>query len=158
MVMSVMQKLNSKGHDPLVFIGAPSEFEVHLRDVDGPVVLREFPAGESATFAMAFGTTLAELKAFADLVAAHTSGDTVLWFGYPKGSSRRYTCEFTRDNGWAALGTVGLEPVRQVAIDDDWTALRFRRTEFIPTMTRATAHAQSAHGRHRTQGNQPPTQ
>ncbi|HNM27658.1 MAG TPA: hypothetical protein PKL15_19570, partial [Saprospiraceae bacterium] len=58
---------------------------------------------------------------------------------YPKGSSKTYRCEFNRDNGWQALGEVGYEPVRQVAIDEDWSALRFRRVEFIKTMTRSFA-------------------
>jgi hypothetical protein len=29
------------------------------------------------------------------------------------------------------LKKLGFDTVRQVAIDEDWTALRFRRTEFI---------------------------
>ena len=33
----------------------------------------------------------------------------------------------------------GFEPVRQVAIDEDWSALRFRRAEHIKTMTRSFA-------------------
>mgnify|MGYP005835701873 CR=1 FL=1 len=32
-----------------------------------------------------------------------------------------------------------MEPVRQVAIDEDWSALRFRRVEYIKTMTRSFA-------------------
>jgi hypothetical protein len=34
------------------------------------------------------------------------------------------------------LGDAGFEPVRQVAIDEDWSALRFRRVEYIKSMTR----------------------
>ena len=50
---------------------------------------------------------------------------------YPKGSSKRLTCDFNRDTGWSPLRAVGFGPVRQVAIDEDWSALRFRRAEFI---------------------------
>ena len=45
-------------------------------------------------------------------------------------------CDFNRDTGWLPLGTVGFEGVRQVAIDDDWSGLRFRRVEFIRRITR----------------------
>ena len=38
---------------------------------------------------------------------------------------RKYRCGFNRDSGWAAPGAAGLEPVRMVAIDADWSALRF---------------------------------
>jgi hypothetical protein len=34
------------------------------------------------------------------------------------------------------LGHEGFEPVRMVAIDDDWSAKRFRRVSFIKNMTR----------------------
>lgn len=67
------------------------------------------------------------------------NGDAVIWFCYPKGTSKKYKCEFNRDNGWAKLGERDWEPVRMVAIDEDWSALRFRKTDFIKTMTRSTA-------------------
>ena len=35
------------------------------------------------------------------------------------------------DSGWPVLGAAGFEPVRMVAIDADWSALRFRRVEHI---------------------------
>jgi hypothetical protein len=61
----------------------------------------------------------------------------VIWFAYPKASSKRYRCEFNRDTGWAAVRAVGFDTVRQVAIDGDWSALRFRRIEYIKTPTGA---------------------
>jgi hypothetical protein len=36
-----------------------------------------------------------------------------------------------------------------VAIDEDWSALRFRRTEFVKTMTRPVEYRYSEHGRAR---------
>jgi hypothetical protein len=36
-----------------------------------------------------------------------------------------------RRTGWQALSDAGFRPVRQVAIDADWSALRFRRKEFV---------------------------
>src|SRR6476620_9127058 len=50
---------------------------------------------------------------------------------YPKGTSKKYSCDFNRDDGWEVLRQAGFDGVRQVAIDDDWSALRFRRFEFI---------------------------
>jgi hypothetical protein len=71
----------------------------------------------------------------------------VVWFAYPKGTSKRYACEINRDTGWAALGQAGFEPVRMVAIDEDWSAVRFRRAEFIKTMTRDRKWAMSKEGK-----------
>ncbi|MGF1585624.1 MAG: hypothetical protein ACFCUM_09905 [Bacteroidales bacterium] len=77
-------------------------------------------------------------------------GDAILWFCYPKGSSKNYKCGFNRDTGWEGLGKYNLEPVRQVAIDEDWSAIRFRRVEFITNITRAESGAITEEARRRT--------
>jgi len=65
--------------------------------------------------------------------------DALLWMVYPKKSSRRYTSSVYRDAGWEALGAAGWEPVSQVSMDEDWSALRFRRIEFISSFKRGFA-------------------
>ena len=65
------------------------------------------------------------------VLVAKAAGDAVLWFAYPKGTSKRYTCDFHRDEGWDVLRGSGFDSVRQVAIHEDWSALRFRRIEYI---------------------------
>ncbi len=42
---------------------------------------------------------------------------------------------------------LGYEPVRQVALDDDWSALRFRRVEYIGAMARHPDGTLTAAGR-----------
>jgi hypothetical protein len=59
----------------------------------------------------------------------------VVWFAYPKQSSKKYVSEIDRDHGWAKLGAAGFEPVRMVAIDEDWSAVRFRRVDYIKTLS-----------------------
>ena len=75
-------------------------------------------------FALVFVRTLAEVEAAAATLLPKALGDAVVWFAYPKATSRRYRCEFNRDTGWAAVEAAGFEKVRQVAIDEDWSALR----------------------------------
>jgi hypothetical protein len=74
----------------------------------------------------------------------------IIWIAYPKQSSKKYKCEFNRDTGWEVIGKLGFEPVKQVAIDEDWSALRFRRVEFIATLTRRNSMALSEQGKART--------
>ena len=76
------------------------------------------------------------MEALAKVVAKTTLPDAVVWFAYPKGTSKKDTSEISRDAGNEALGDAGFEPVCLVAIDEDWSAKRFRRAEFIKTMTR----------------------
>jgi hypothetical protein len=144
----VFGKLNLKEQQAIVVLDAPESFEAELGRLRGVVVHRQPP--KAVTFALAFVKRQAEVDAAAKVLTKTAAGDVVLWFAYPKGSSKRYTCDFNRDTGWGALGAAGFEPVRMVAIDEDWSALRFRRAEFIKTLTRGKEHAMSSEGRKRT--------
>lgn len=150
MTTPLFKKLNLGESKDVVVIDAPASFESELEALKGVTVSRA--AKKGLTFAIGFGTTKKQVDAYAKKVAAPAEGDPVIWFAYPKGSSKKYTCEFNRDDGWDALGAVGYEPVRQVAIDEDWSALRFRRVGNIKTLTRAASGARTAEGKRRTTG------
>lgn len=139
-------KLNHKGQSPIVVLNAPASFEIELASLEGVEALRSHEGVAPITFLLAFVTKLAEIETLAPVLAAQAPGDPVIWFAYPKGSSKNYSCEFNRDTGWAALGAVGYEGVRQVAIDADWSALRFRRAEHIKNMTRDPKRRMTAGG------------
>ena len=149
-------KLNLKDHTAVVVLDAPASFDAPLAALDATRVMRKVPAKGSVTFLIAFVTTLAAVERIARDVAPRLEGDAILWCAYPKGSSKRYTCEFNRDTGWASLGTAGFEPVRQVAIDEDWSALRFRRAQLISSLRRDPARAISAGGKARAAGTRSP--
>ena len=84
-----------------------------------------------ADFWLVFVTRKSEVDKLAPQIAKRAKGDAIVWFAYPKGTSKKYTCDFNRDTGWDVLKKSGFDTVRSVAIDADWTALRFRRVEFI---------------------------
>jgi hypothetical protein len=50
--------------------------------------------------------------------------DRLAWIGYPKGG--KLGTDLNRDRLAQALAGKGIQPVRQVSIDDTWSALRFR--------------------------------
>ncbi len=128
---NVFDKLNLKGHREILVLNAPREFEKAVQALRGVKVVRRIEDVKSYEFALAFATQRAELNRLAKALCAMAAGDAVLWFAYPKGSSKKYVCDFNRDDGWDVPRQSGFDSVRQVAIDDDWSALRFRRAEFI---------------------------
>lgn len=137
---AVFKKLNFKDQPCIVVINAPASFEPAVEAVRDATTVRDSLAkSRGVAFALAFATRQREVDAFADQAAKACEGDAVVWVAYPKGTSKKYTCEFNRDTGWQRFGKHGFEPVRQVAIDEDWSALRFRRVEHIKTMTRSFA-------------------
>jgi hypothetical protein len=131
----LFDKLNLKNQAEIVVINAPQSFEAELERLDGVSVVRTPGKATDVEFAVAFVTTQAELDKLSRLLATKAKGDAILWFAYPKKTSRRYTCEFNRDSGWDAIRQAGFDSVRMVAIDEDWSALRFRRSEHIKSAT-----------------------
>ena len=144
---AVFGKLNLKDHDEILVVNAPASFEPELASLKGVTVHRSLADAASVTFSLAFVTRQKELDAIAKGVAKKAQGDAIVWFAYPKGSSKRYTCEFDRDSGWDVLGEAGFEPVRMIAIDEDWSAKRYRRVGFIKTMTRDHRFAMTKEGK-----------
>ncbi len=149
----VFKKLNFKNHESVLAINSPDSFEENLQSVTTETkVVRNHEAIEDIVFLIAFVTKKKEIDALVPEVVPKSKGDAVIWFCYPKGTSKNYTCDFNRDTGWDAMGQYGLEPVRMVAIDKDWSALRFRKVEFIKKITRRKRMALTGEAKRRTSG------
>ncbi|HSI51396.1 MAG TPA: hypothetical protein VLA61_24275 [Ideonella sp.] len=132
---SVFDKLNLKAQREILVVNAPASFEPALATLADAKVLRDPAEVQAVHFALAFATQQTEVDRLSGLLAGKAEGDALLWFAYPKGTSKRYRCDFNRDTGWAVLQAAGFDTVRAVAIDEDWTALRFRRMAFIKLRT-----------------------
>ena len=152
MAKSVFDKLNLKDQREILIVNAPESFEPELKALNGVAVRRKDSEVKSIAFSLAFVIKQADVDSLAKKVAAKAGGDAVVWFAYPKGSSKRYKSEINRDSGWKVMGKAGFEPVRMVAIDEDWSAIRFRRAEFIKTMKRDAKYAMSKAGKARAGG------
>ncbi|MCC3159628.1 hypothetical protein LJ737_20470 [Hymenobacter sp. 15J16-1T3B] len=136
---SVVDKLQIKSGAVVGLLGLPADLQPALAELwERATVEAALAPTVPVTTVLAFVTKLPEVEELAAQLG-HAPGDAAVWVAYPKGTSKKYRCEFNRDNGWAALGQAGFEPVSQVAIDEDWSALRFRRVEFIKSMTRKGA-------------------
>lgn len=136
----LFKKLNLKSQTRLHIIQAPDSFSTEIKAISSTAaVVTSSNAKQPFEFFLAFVTKQTEVDSYAKKVSEQLVDDGLLWLAYPKGSSKKYTCEFNRDSGWDELGKLGFEPVRQVAIDEDWSALRFRRVEHIKKMTRSFA-------------------
>ena len=138
----IFAKLNYKAQLEIAVINAPDEFLPVVADMQPLATIITNPEQiQQGGFAIAFVKTQNEVDAISTGLAGKLNGDALLWLAYPKGSSKKYKCDFNRDTGWAVLGKLGFEPVRMVAIDNDWSALRFRRVEYIKKMTRQESGA-----------------
>lgn len=128
---TIFEKLNLKDHQEILVLNAPQSFEPELARLPVVTIHRHFESLPEIHFSLAFVTRQNEVDALGPQIAARAKGDAIVWFAYPKGTSKKYKCDFNRDTGWKSLNAAGFETVRAVAIDEDWSALRFRRSEYI---------------------------
>ena len=73
---------------------------------------------------IAFARNKAELAAVAAPAIEAARQDRLAWVAYPKAG--KLGTDLNRDILAALLIAEGVQPVRQVAIDETWSALRFR--------------------------------
>lgn len=128
---TIFEKLNLGQRQELVALGAPASFVPEMAKLPAMTIHSHLESVPEADFWLAFVTQKTEIDRLAPEIAKRAKGDAIVWFAYPKGKSKNYTCDFNRDKGWNAIKMLGFDTVRSVAIDDDWTALRFRRKEYI---------------------------
>jgi hypothetical protein len=147
----LFKKLNYKEQQIIVAINSPKTFDFELKEMSKKaMVITDLEAFTETEFVICFVNTQSEIDHFIANIYQKLKGDAIVWLCYPKMTSKNYSCDFNRDTGWASLGQYNLEPVRQVAIDEDFSALRFRKVEFIKTITRRESHALTTEAKERT--------
>jgi hypothetical protein len=90
---------------------------------------------EEADILLGFVATGADLSRRLAEMEPHYRRSKRLWFAYPK-KSGRIRSDIDRDHGWDVMTASDLLPVTQIAIDVDWSALRFRYRDEIVKLTR----------------------
>jgi hypothetical protein len=93
-------------------------------------LLGPLPAGitlvdgiSEATTAVVFADDGGSLRATLDAHRDELTRPRVVWIAYPKGNR----ADINRDSLWPIVAEYGLRPIRQVAVDEVWSALGFGR-------------------------------
>jgi hypothetical protein len=116
--LSLATKLQIKPDRTVVVLHQPDDVDLGL---DGVAIDQDPAAADTVIF---FVTNRRELDERVRPFVEAASRDALAWLAYPKAG--RLDTDLNRDSLWELLGTRGIRPVRQIAIDDTWTALRFR--------------------------------
>jgi hypothetical protein len=128
----LLKKLNYKGHKRIAVILAEDFFLTEItKELADIIVDREIDQRCPYEFMMIFVRTVAEVEHFAPIALHNLTADGILWFCYPKKTSEKYTNGPERDRGWKSLNDAGFHGIRMVAIDEDWSAMRFRNVKYI---------------------------
>ena len=104
-------------------INGPHE---HVLEMDDISLTNAVPASA----VLVFVTQLSEVEALFTTALKDLRADGLLWVAYPKGASGFQT-DINRDKLGAAVESSGWRPVRQVALDLTWSAMRFRPADQV---------------------------
>jgi hypothetical protein len=117
--VEVAAKLQLKPGQSVAVIGDPRGARLELGTAhpaaDGP---------DAADAVIAFAANAHELDGLREPVVAGARRDALTWVAYPKAG--QLGTDLNRDSLASRLRDEGTRPVRQVALDEVWSALRFR--------------------------------
>ena len=119
----LLKKLYLKPGYRAIILNAPASYQAVIADIPATITLADKLEGEF-DFIQVFVVRRADLEAAAASLAAALKPDGLLWATYPK--AKALGTDLNRDRVWEVLQPAGLQPVAQVAIDETWSALRFK--------------------------------
>jgi hypothetical protein len=124
---SLKDKFQFKNVTGLAVRNAPAGYVEKLKaGLEGIEIVAGPEAAADAV--MLFVNNLTEAQALAPgavATVAPAKPEGILWIAYPKGGSGIKT-DVNRDRLWSVVQESGWRPVRQIALDDVWSAMRFR--------------------------------
>jgi hypothetical protein len=115
--MDLASKLQLKPDQPVETLLAPKPVAAALGD-------REMAGDNPPAALLVFVADRATLEEHRAQIVEAAAGDRLTWVSYPKAG--QLGTDLQRDSLVALLAESGIQPVRQIAIDDVWSALRFR--------------------------------
>jgi hypothetical protein len=118
MTQTIAEKLQIKPHTT-VWLSHP----VHLPLLTPmPVGVRECAVLATASTAVLFAEDAASARKLLEKHIDDLAKPAALWIAYPKGNK----ADINRDTLWPIVADFDMRPNGQVAIDNRWSALRFR--------------------------------
>ncbi len=129
MIALLAQKLQLKASQRLSVLNVPEGYLGKLKTAMARNTVSG-PAQGKCDAVLVFVNDLAQAHKFFPRAIAAVKPDGLLWIAYPKGGSTTKT-DVNRDRLWEATAKTGWRPVRLVAIDETWSAMRFRPADRV---------------------------
>ena len=124
MTHPVARKLGMNPGMRALVIGPPAGYLKLLRPLPGGLTVSS-RSGGMYPFVQVFATRLSQITRFAQRLSKHAAPNALVWISYPKKTSK-VKGDLSRDVIREAMRSVGWRAVSIVAIDEVWSALRFR--------------------------------
>jgi len=128
----LLKKLNYKGSKRIAVINPEEAFFKAISDeLEDVITDNEIDQRYPYDFMLIFVKTIKDVNHYSPIALHNLTADGVLWFCYPKKTSKKFSSELERDRGWKALNDMGFYGIRMVSVDENWSAMRFRNIKYI---------------------------
>jgi hypothetical protein len=128
----LLRKLQWKEPARPLLLGVPDQIQKRLSAEGQPPAGRR---GKNHDAVLVCWHKQADVQKEAADLLARLAPEALFWTAYPKKSSALHQ-DLDRDNGWLPLVNAGWLPVRAIALNDDWSSLRWRPKANISKLTR----------------------
>lgn len=121
---SVAEKLLMKPGQKVLLVNQPKGYRALLGEIPkGVTVVKE--AAEAVDLIQVFVVSRKDLEEQLPRLKPLLAPKGLLWVTYHKGTSKQKS-DINRDSIAAYAGTIGLQAVAMISVDEDWSALRLK--------------------------------
>ena len=128
---SLLEKLQLKEEKNLLIQGLPSSIEKQFIKLNFSKSVTPLLIKRKIDFALVFAVNQKQLAGILQDVIPALQEGAKLWIAYPKLTSK-IASDLSRDKNWDFVSDYGFEAVRMVALDNVWSACRFKKPESEP--------------------------
>lgn len=127
---TLFEKLQLKNEKNLLVQGLPSSIEKQFSKLFFCKSVTPLLKSRKIDFALVFAINKKQLTQILDDVIPALHEEGKFWIAYPKLSSK-IASDLSREENWDIMSIYGFSGVRQITLDNVWTALRFQRSEVV---------------------------
>lgn len=125
---TLLEKLQLNEEKNLLLQGLPLAIEKQFIKCSFSKNVTPLLKSKKIDFALIFAFSKMQLKEILKEVIPALHADAKFWIAYPKASSK-IASDLSRDASWDFIWEHGFETVRLVAVDNLWSAARFKKSD-----------------------------
>jgi len=123
---SLLEKLQLQDEKNLLIQGLPSSIEKQFIKLNFSKNVTPLLKSRKIDFALVFAVSQRQLVDILKDVIPALQEDAKFWIAYPKLTSK-IASDLSRDKNWDFVSDYGFEAVRMIALDNVWSAGRFKK-------------------------------
>lgn len=142
---SLLEKLQLSDEKNLLLQGLPLSIEKQFIKFSFSKNVTPLLKTKKIDFALIFAFSQKQLKEILKDVIPALHSEAKFWIAYPKASSK-IASDLCRDASWDFIAEHGFEIVRLIAVDNLWSAVRFKKPDAAPKKAPSFSSANPAPG------------